>query len=725
MKDYELGDEYPERVYAGLLGKIIGVRHGAPIESWSAERIRRVYGEISGYLVDYDDFAADDDINGTLFLTRALGDYDCSRDMGADRVGLTLLNYAPRERGFFWWGGYGVSTEHTAYANLRAGIMPPLSGSIEQNGTEIAEQIGGQIFIEGWGLVAPGSPSLAASLASKAASATHGGNGVYGGVFVAACVSAAFLGGDVRAIVDTALTMIPADSAYARMVRDVLAFADSHPQDWRECFDFVRLNYGYDRYPGVCHIIPNAAVVVLSLAYGRGSFSDSINIANMCGWDTDCNVANVGAIIGVLVGVEGIDKERWVDPIHDFVAASSVMGSLNIQDLPSWADYIAELGYRLAQARPSGRWAGILIPAKSERLLHFEYPGSTHSILLESDRYLEMRLCNSEEQHRSGTRSLKIAAKPVEPGECLRAYLKTYCVPEDFSDGRYAPSFSPILYPGQSVFAWLMLASFCEFEAEAALYVRDRNSGLRIYLDSLRLEAGRWIELSARIGRMEGACLDRLGVELRPLRMAGEIVVYLDDLRFGGTPDYTIDFAKERIETWPGIQREVSQFTQLSGAWRLEGGALSGSCSDFGEAYTGFDAWRDYRLSCVLSPQRGEWHGLLFRVQGGIRSYGVFLSPGGRLSLMRKDIEYRALAETRLEWEAGRDYRISCEARGNYLRVSCGSASIEYTDNEAPYLYGAVGCAVGLASHCHFRALEVNGASSASPAGEDKPGGHS
>lgn len=60
--------DYIERVYAGWLGKIIGVRHGAPVEGWSYERLEKVYGEIDGYLVDYKDFAADDDSNGPMFF---------------------------------------------------------------------------------------------------------------------------------------------------------------------------------------------------------------------------------------------------------------------------------------------------------------------------------------------------------------------------------------------------------------------------------------------------------------------------------------------------------------------------------------------------------------------------------------------------------------------------------------------------------------------------------
>ena len=216
--------DYMEKVYAGWLGKIIGVRHGAPIEGWEYDRIKEVYGEIDSYLVDYKDFAADDDSNGPMFFLRALEDYTHTPDITAEQIGLTWLNYAPYEHGFYWWGGYGKSTEHTAYLNLRNGIMAPRSGSIEQNGAAVAEQIGGQIFIDTWGLVVPGDPKLAAQYAEKAASVSHGGNGIYGGMFIAACISAAFVEQDIEKIIETGLSTIPQDCEYVRMARDVIDF---------------------------------------------------------------------------------------------------------------------------------------------------------------------------------------------------------------------------------------------------------------------------------------------------------------------------------------------------------------------------------------------------------------------------------------------------------------------------------------------------------------------
>ena len=105
----------------------------------------------------YTTFAADDDANGPVFFIRALYDDATDRELEPEDVGKAWLNYAREGIGMFWWGGEDISTEHRAYVNLRKGIPAPRSGSIEVNGTEMAEQIGGQIFIDSWGLLFPAS----------------------------------------------------------------------------------------------------------------------------------------------------------------------------------------------------------------------------------------------------------------------------------------------------------------------------------------------------------------------------------------------------------------------------------------------------------------------------------------------------------------------------------------------------------------------------------------
>ena len=97
-----------------------------------------------------------------------------------------------------WWGGRGHSAEDTAFQNLKAGIHAPMSGSIETNGEVVAQQIGAQIFIDGWALVSPGDPEKAADLAKKAASVSHDGEAIYGAQMVAAMESLAFIEKDIN-----------------------------------------------------------------------------------------------------------------------------------------------------------------------------------------------------------------------------------------------------------------------------------------------------------------------------------------------------------------------------------------------------------------------------------------------------------------------------------------------------------------------------------------------
>ncbi len=153
--------DYTERVYAGVLGKLIGVYLGRPFEGWPYEMVMQHLGEINYYVhekLDVPLIVTDDDISGTFGFLKAMRDYGYSRELSAAQIGQTWLNYLIEERTVLWWGGLGNSTEHTAYLRLKKGIQAPASGSIGLNSKVVAEQIGSQIFIDGWAMVAPGDP---------------------------------------------------------------------------------------------------------------------------------------------------------------------------------------------------------------------------------------------------------------------------------------------------------------------------------------------------------------------------------------------------------------------------------------------------------------------------------------------------------------------------------------------------------------------------------------
>ena len=111
---------YEEKVYAGILGKIIGVYLGRPFEGWTYERIMEELGPINYYVNDklkQPICVTDDDITGTFTFLRALKDFNYDKNITAKQIGLTWLNNLIEDRTILWWGGKGNSTEDTAYQN--------------------------------------------------------------------------------------------------------------------------------------------------------------------------------------------------------------------------------------------------------------------------------------------------------------------------------------------------------------------------------------------------------------------------------------------------------------------------------------------------------------------------------------------------------------------------------------------------------------------------------
>lgn len=75
-----------ERVYAGVLGKIIGVYLGRPVEGMTYEAIAAELGEISYYAHEPRGqplVVSDDDISGTFTFLQALPDHGYALDLTA------------------------------------------------------------------------------------------------------------------------------------------------------------------------------------------------------------------------------------------------------------------------------------------------------------------------------------------------------------------------------------------------------------------------------------------------------------------------------------------------------------------------------------------------------------------------------------------------------------------------------------------------------------------
>ncbi len=688
--------DYETRVYAGWLGKCIGVRFGAPLEGWTYHEIRRNLGVLDGYLNEAPGtvFKPDDDTALPMILIRALEDYGATRDLTAQQIGETWLNYLGDQQGTLWWGGYGVSTEHTAYLNLAGGIPAPRSGSIAQNGVALAEQIGGQIFSDIWGLVAPNNPELAADLAGRASSVSHDGNGIYGGRFVAALVSSAFSESDPLKLIEKGLSVIPAASEYARVTQAVVNFHREQPGDWHACYAFLEANFGYDRYPGVVHILPNAGVIVMALAYGGGDFSRTIQIANMAGWDTDCNVGNAGAIMGVAVGLDGIDW-RWREPMNDLLITASIVGTRNILTIPQCADLFCRLGRQLA---------GEKSPIRPR--YHFHYPGSTNVFHADSQggRVIEIRQSDRPAAGESLQASIR---KLTKKGE-VRLFTRTYYRPRELSGNYYGATFTPLVHAGQTITAQVAVSTDAPSTIQASLYVYDDNQRVMHQATGDVLVPGQVHTLSYTIPFLSGACLSQVGVIVRNLGPTWEAgAFHLAALDWGGTPHYAVDFSAERPENGG-----VSQWTRLRGYWRLEAdGCYHGSGPGLCETYTGDITWTDYTVEAQLVPVIGHHHHVNVRVQGALRSYAVGLAPDDRVVLYRKNGRaYEPAASAPYAWQHGSPYTVTITARGTQLtatvRGDAGEVALEWHD-PAPYLTGQIGLSTWFGSHTRYESLRV------------------
>ncbi|MCI8877718.1 MAG: ADP-ribosylglycohydrolase family protein [Oscillospiraceae bacterium] len=689
-------EHYLEKVYAGFLGMNIGIRLGAPVEPtiWTYERIRDTYGDITGYVKEYKNFAADDDANGPVFFLRALYDDAKDRLPTPQDVARAWLNYAREGVGLYWWGGYGVSTEHTAYLNLKSGIPAPQSGSIEQNGLILAEQIGGQIFIDTWGLVSPCRPHLAAELGQTAASVSHDGNGLWGARFFCAAIAKAFETAEITEIVEAGLAEIPEECTYRDVMEAVKAFHKEHPEDWRACREMLERDWGYDKYQGVCHIIPNAGVCAMALLYGGGDFARTVEIATMAGWDTDCNAGNVGTVLGVARGLEGL-PEKYRGPINDGIVCSGISGYLNILDIPTFCKETALLGYRLAGEEAPAALRESVKPGEVH--FDFELPGSTHNFRV-SDSFFGA-LSHSAKHAYAGTGSLRILLDRMVRGDQCRVFYKPFYTREDFSDERYSPVFSPTAYPGQTVSLKLYLDQWNGNETPgAAPYVRTA-SDKALHLQGYRkLVQGEWIDVTFTIPDTQGDQVDEVGVVLEgyaPASCKTLGMVYLDEFSITGPAAYTIAMAKQKKNF-----AAITPFSMDHGAWDLYKGTLNLMRQETALACTGNYYARDYACSAPVTPRNGESHLLLCRVQGARRWYAAGLGRAGKLVILKNDFGLSTLAECDFDWKRDGTYHLELTCRGEELTLSVdGKPCLTVRDGAFAYgMFGCGSCAMGRTS---------------------------
>lgn len=304
--------DYLESTYYGWMAQICAGAVGTAVEGYTTENIRKVFGEINGYVRKPNTY--NDDITYEFAFLKALERR--RQNLTASDIAEEWVALVPM----------GWSAEDVAIKNIKLGIYPPESGY--QN-NPYREWIGAQMRGAVCGMVAPGNLQKAARYAYMDGTVSHYNNGILGEVFNALLVSLAYVKSDIREIIEEVIECIPKQSEYYEFIITALEYCKKH-KDWEKAWKacepkFMKYNW--------IHAYPNAMAEVIALWFGEGDFDKTMHISCMQGYDVDCNAAQIATVLGIIHKKDTL-KEHWTEGIGDVLQTyMRNYKTISIQDL--------------------------------------------------------------------------------------------------------------------------------------------------------------------------------------------------------------------------------------------------------------------------------------------------------------------------------------------------------------------------------------------------------
>jgi hypothetical protein len=356
-----------DKIKGGWAGQTIGVVYGAPVEFKYQGSLIDEYQNIpwrEGYVKYWWDKKPGlfDDIYTDLNFVNVFEKYGL--DVPSDSIAHS-------------WASAEYHLAHANQAsryNILKGIMPPQSGYWKNN--PHADDLDFQIEADFIGLMTPGMINSATEIADRVGHIMNSGDGWYGGVFVSALYSTAFISGDPHYIVEQSLKTIPQGTKFHDCIADVIAWHDQNPNDWKATWFELQKKWNKDIGCPKGFFLSfnidakiNSAYVAIGLLYGDGDFTKSVDIATRCGQDADCNPATVGGVLGVMSGYSNI-PEFWLKPLQE-------IENLKFEGSPISLSTAYELSQKHAFGmiqRAGGKTEGdsVSIPAKEPLAVAFE-----------------------------------------------------------------------------------------------------------------------------------------------------------------------------------------------------------------------------------------------------------------------------------------------------------------------------------------------------------------
>lgn len=318
------------------LGRMAGCLLGKPVEGWMSDRLEGMLRATDNWplrrYLPFESVGAD--VREKYKMERRFWWIDTVDGMPEDDdvnysfIGKLVLehggsDFTPVHVAFAWqnelpaW--HTFTAERVAQRNFLLDMEPPTS-ALYRN--PYREWIGAQIRADFFGWASPGNPEQAARWAWRDACVSHYKNGIYGEMWVAAMLAIAAIEKDVRLVIIGGLAYVPTRSRLHAALSRVVKMYDSgmtheaFMSDFRERWDDTFKHHW-------CHVIANAEIVASSLLWGAGDFGQTICMAVQPGFDTDCNGATCGSVLGVLLGASKLPEE-WVKPLGDKVTLGLV-----------------------------------------------------------------------------------------------------------------------------------------------------------------------------------------------------------------------------------------------------------------------------------------------------------------------------------------------------------------------------------------------------------------
>lgn len=648
-----------ERTYAGILGKIIGVYLGRPVEGWYYEHIEARFGEVDRFVhkdLGLPLIVADDDLSGTFGFFRALADHGYRRDISAAEFGDHWLNTIIEDKTILWWGGLGRSTEHTAYLRLKAGFRAPQSGSEALNGLTLSTQIGAQIFTDGFALMSPGDPEQAAALIRAAAAVSHDGIALDCAAYLGALQALAFEHRELDALFMAAEPYAQNDEL-RRLIDDVRGIC-ARENDWRRVRVWLQEHHGYGVYHGPCPIQTNHAAVLAALFLGGDDFMRAITIAASAGWDTDCNAGSVGCLNAVRLGL-GVIPTHWREEVADRLLVVTAEGGHCIRDAVQETRDILEA---------AAAFRGEALP-KSKPRFAFELPGARQGFAPCPQAPPDSGTIQISDDEPPGLR-LRYA---LAAGGSARISTPVFLDFDEVIDN-FGTHASPTLYATQEV--RFVVAAPAKGTPPTirpyALYYDVAESRQELLGEALPLQPGR-NEFRWRIPANGGMPLYRLGLAISATETTHSGELRLVSVDWDGAPQ---DFRQEGVL--------MSSIWNLQPRWmRAWVSAAKEFAPAFADTYCishrdenglvtlGTREWRDYAVESRLRFSLHDAGGLVLRARGLRRYYAALFRGGERLIILaRQDGETHTLAETSFPYETERHYAVRFAAEGERLTLS-------------------------------------------------------